>query len=602
MNTRSAFRHSILLACLLFCLGSCSEAEPEPLVAVESPTPKVAPTLTQTATATQPRPTATPLGTAVPTATSIPVWFEGVFVDLPEGLGTIELSEEAPNVLTDVEQYVLNDWPANSSNVQPVILAFSRFDLASTDVGVQLEIERLQSLTEENVDENVDLEDVDDLPEINLDRPVAALITLPAFQSFENGLGLRYIVWRPTEKKADQPLELMYVWHGLTDDGRGVLTAEFPVEVDGLPRSSNANPDFEDWTARIADAIEDAAPEQFMPPLAQIDKLVGSIDARIPRPELLFDENGKVDLTIVYPRDKAETLIGRQLQIEGYLQPGPERQVDILLVSNNNSLAGQSVLSDLDGWWRATLDIPANLQGMTELIVVANDQTDQIQLELRPDPIGQTQNIEIVRPLVGAEHFAGSPIFVDGRLGDVNLVDDLLRVGLRTNGCQTPVARQTLNLLPTDKYWHVELMIPEQISGDACVVAFTGSYGQSAWREVQLPIVITDLDQQETGLQIAIGNSTLKPIRPNTSVTLFGAIIGPFEENESAVVSLRSNDGAVLDESTVKVEAGSGRWSAPFQIPSDIPDTLVIHVSLLSDPSIQAELSLAVSVPRSTNP
>lgn len=607
-----------MIAVLLFGLTACGDPDLETVVA-ESPTAtlELMPTPTPAETISPAPPTsatfsipATPTPTlSAPSATPIATWFEGVFVDLPEGLGSIDRVEHVEHNRdelegqADADLYLLSDWPIEGGQAQPAIWAYSRFDLASSNILKQLDIEKLERLLQDGVAPQ-------NGPTFNLIGGEQAFVSRGKRQPFKNGDGYRYVTWRPVSAEVGAPVSLLYVWQGLTADGRGVLTAEFPIQMDGLSSVTDSADGETLFAARVAEVqavVAKAEPNQFNPPLAQIDALVASIDARIARPELVFDINGKVDLTISYPKPKGEALIGRPLQIEGYLQPGPEQPVEVFIISNNNTLAGQTVLSTLDGWWQATLDIPANYQGIAELIVVSGEQTDQVQLELRADPTLQTQEIEIVRPETGHELFAGYPVYVDGQIGELDLVDDLLTVSVRMNNCQTQVARQTLNLLPTDEFWHAELFLPEQISGSACLVTSTGSYGQPLWREVQVPITITDLDADLDGSrdpQIVIGNSILKPVRPNTTITLFGSVIGTLQGQIPSALSISlSTSSASSDENivlldTVRVEPDptTGRWETVVLLPNRLLESLVVRVFLENNASIEASAVLPVPI------
>ncbi|MEM8862534.1 MAG: hypothetical protein AAGD96_29855, partial [Chloroflexota bacterium] len=355
---------------------------------------------------------------------------------------------------------------------------------------------------------------------------------------------------------------------------------------------------FSEWSTFLAETISDAGPDAFTPPLAEIDSLINSIQANLPRPKMEFDLDGKVELTIVSPKDQGETLLGRPLQIEGYVQPGPEKEVELLLVANNNNLAGETVRSDLDGWWEASLDIPQNLQGEVELIVVANNQTARVSVELKPDPTSEQSSFSIIRPQPNEMSFAGYPIFLEGILANQILVDDSLTVQLRVNECKTPISSQTLTLLPTDRYWYAELLVPEQISNDGCIVAVTGSYGQPGWREIQIQTQFKNVDPSTLGEPIVqIGNSLLTPLIVDISSPIFGVVVGNLEEGDEINLSFQDREGDILETGTASIDPATGRWSYPFQPPKGTTGRIFIQANVNGNLNTQTHLSLPTHSP-----
>ncbi|MEM8862136.1 MAG: hypothetical protein AAGD96_27765, partial [Chloroflexota bacterium] len=293
MNGATYFRKLILLACVLLTLLACQQAEPDPtpIATVES-TASAVPTQTQAPTASIPSPTATPINTPLPAATTIPVWFEGVFADVPDALGqlddpvTIESNSELdPNNSFPLhEQYVLQNWQVDSELNQARILAFPLRDYASLNIKAQLEIEHLQAL----IDRENELDAQSSLPFLPVSPSSQALHALPKYQPFKSGLGIRYIAWYPAAQEIEQPIELLYVWQGITTDGRGLISAAFPIQVENIPESSEdllAEPaSFSEWSTLLAESISEASPDAFTPPLAEIDSLINSIQANLPRP------------------------------------------------------------------------------------------------------------------------------------------------------------------------------------------------------------------------------------------------------------------------------------------------------------------------------
>lgn len=558
----------------MFALAACNDAPPDlvgtPLAAESTSTPAPTaspfPTLTETAEAEFVFETPQPI-----LATPIPAWFEGIFVEIPENLarlnpsqtdnliaGQLDQNLPAGQRTPDHNQFLIDGWPINNLTQQPRILAFPARDYASINVRAQLEIDLLKSYLLADQQLNT----ADKLPFLPITNQ-PQLFTAQAQQlPFQNGNGLRYVTLLANP---ENKLELLYVWQGLTADGRGVISAIFPIEISNPAQS----------TAALKEQVDALSATGFTPPLVELDQIISSITANLPEPELVFDENGKVDLTIVYPRNGGETLIGRQLELEGYVQPGAERQVDLSLSSGVNALAAQIVVSELDGWWRATLEIPPNVRGTARLSAKSGGQMVERFITLVDDPIASGTAIELLRPSAAETWVAGHPIYVEGAISGP-LVDDTLTIGLLIDSCKTLVAKQSLTLLPEDSRWHGVLEIPQGVNGRGCIAASTGNYGEAGWREVQVPVTILGATPPAESPQIIIGNPVNRPLGAGLT-TVFGTVFSP--DSASLSVKILLQDGTLISEGTAVI-AENNQWEFQFEIPEPASGRLFVETTL----------------------
>ncbi len=596
----SLFKFILFITATTIALTGCGQEEPE-VVATDEPvtvfTPTPEPTLTPFPTPAGP--TATPAATLEPTPTGIPAWYTGVFADVPSGLGQLSESNQIeaqldPN-LPAVDRfpahdlYLLTDWPITDLIEQPRILAFPARDYASINVHAQSEIEALKQL----LSEPEQIESRTNLPFLPVKSSPQAFTTLAQQLPSRNGDGIRYVTWYPTQTESNQSVELVYTWQGLTQNGRGVVSAVFPISAPDLPPPPNTGSltDFELWTAEVKSIIEQLPDSSFTPSLQELDQLASSIFAQLPEPELLFDTNGKVDLTIVYPRNGGQTIIGQSLEIEGYLQPGSEQPVELLLLNGDKTIAAQTVVSSLDGWFQTSLSIPINIQGNVELVAISDNQTTDVAISLVENPNALSQSITLDRPTSSQVAVANYFLFFEGSL-NTKLVDDTLTFGLAIDNCQTVVAKQSLTLLPEDSFWHGTLQVPNGISGPACAIAWTGTYGEPDWREIQVPLEV--LAEAPSTPEIIVGNPQNSPLFPGQISTIYGTATRP--ANSQILVTAFTKDESFNADYSVSVQE-NGYWEFEVAIPTEATGRLFLDLQIEGDDDFNRLISLPIQTP-----
>ena len=287
-----------MLCGLLIGLSACNGNDSDPAETEVTADPTVTPGPTAS-----PFPTATEIvefvfETPEPVAaTPIPAWFEGVFIELPESLARIDSSQTESLVSGQLDtnlpagqripnhnRFLIDGWPVDNLTQQPRILAFPARDYASINVLAQLEIDLLRNL----LAADQPLEPLDKLPFLPITNQNQLFNSQIAETPFQSGRGLRYVTLL---SNPENKLEMLYVWQGITADGRGVISAIFPIEITEPEQSVEA----------LNAQVSALSATGFTPPLNQLDQIIQSITANLPEPELVFDENGKVDLTVVYP-------------------------------------------------------------------------------------------------------------------------------------------------------------------------------------------------------------------------------------------------------------------------------------------------------------
>lgn len=296
MHTARRFAFVLAFAAIV---QACSVSSiPLPFLS-PSATP-VPPTDTALPTATEtPAPTATdtalPTFTAIPADTSTPiappdtpVSYGNVSLTIPAGLATGTTN----STVTDVEapffnsgggempqhsKLVLNGYAAHGSLLDPQILVFPAAQYAQyTDLTKQI-VSTLH---------DVPYVDGQPLPAGLPDGPFNAHV---GAVSFSKGRGIRYLTQFDQAVLPVNNHELIYYFHGLTDDGNVYIEAVLPVQAAFLaPDENPASPlpvggvpfnmdDLGSYFQTISDKLNATPPDQLTPTLTSLDALLQSI-------------------------------------------------------------------------------------------------------------------------------------------------------------------------------------------------------------------------------------------------------------------------------------------------------------------------------------
>ncbi|MCB0059286.1 MAG: hypothetical protein KDE45_19750, partial [Caldilineaceae bacterium] len=104
------------------------------------------------------------------------------------------------------------------------------------------------------------------------------LAVQPAYVDFGSGSGVRFV---GRYVQAADPIyngQLLYVYQGLTDDGRYLIGAQWPVA-----------------TTAAADALDSAADDEWTPTLSSLDTAFASLIIQGPGPTLTIDDLGNME-------------------------------------------------------------------------------------------------------------------------------------------------------------------------------------------------------------------------------------------------------------------------------------------------------------------
>lgn len=273
-------------------------------------------------------------------------------------------------------------------------------------------------------------------------------------------------------------------------------------------------------------------------------------------------------INITEPKENTNLPQNQEASIFGLVQLEKEDSVLVELITSNGRtlITGTATLEEFG--WQAHFVIPPYVSGTAKVRAsILNSQkevlaTTEIGIRIQTDTT-VSRYLDLYRPLAKSTAVSGYNLFFDGRAQLP--VNNKVVVSLWANDCQEKIAQQSF-ILTGSGYWQGFIIAPRDISGPACAVASFGTPGEETWREVQLPIEILPIDNDEAK-GVTIGNPP-----PNTTVdagqelTLYGTA---FNISEGEVhVRLLLENGRILSENVVLTDYW-GYWELSVILPFD---------------------------------
>jgi hypothetical protein len=178
-------------------------------------------------------------------------------------------------------QITLEGYPVSGHLLQPQIFAYRVDELGVNETAAK-QAQDLQALLQNPAPG-------DQLPYLPLMFSARQALH-PQFKTlaFQNGTGVRYLTEWHNGMGAVNNQALLYTFQGLTNDGKYYVSAVLPVNLAGLPATSQDTSGLpatfqEDYTQYMADIISqlDQAPDDaFTPDLSKLDALVQSLEVQ----------------------------------------------------------------------------------------------------------------------------------------------------------------------------------------------------------------------------------------------------------------------------------------------------------------------------------
>ncbi len=125
------------------------------------------------------------------------------------------------------------------------------------------------------------------LPMLPLINAAQVFAVAPEYIDFENGSGVRYVTYYAQDVSPIVREYAFYTFQGITDDGRYVVSAFFPIAADVLPSNEEIDystidwdsfvPAYTDYLADVYAQLENSAEDGFTPALDSLDGVIESL-------------------------------------------------------------------------------------------------------------------------------------------------------------------------------------------------------------------------------------------------------------------------------------------------------------------------------------
>jgi hypothetical protein len=251
-----------------------------------------------------------------------------------------------------------------------------------------------------------------------------------------------------------------------------------------------------------------------------------------------------------------------------------DQTVIVSLVTSNGRIVAQSPAAITPQGWGATFVLPPQVSGLAYLRATVLDAAGTPLAEhespvlLTANPNAEGRYLELFQPKIGDTAVGGYSIFFDGLIRQP--VDNFVTISIWANDCQEQVVRQGFQMGGGGRrayYWSGFVVVPKDLVGPACAVAYFGEPGTEDWREVQIPIEIMDKrDAEAKGVVVASPRPEAE-VFAGEEITLYGTAYNV--SDGPVTVDVIMENGRIVGQTTVQTDYW-GYWEAAVLLPIDV--------------------------------
>jgi hypothetical protein len=184
-------------------------------------------------------------------------------------------------VLPEFNIITMVGYPISQHLTTPQIFIYPIADLIAVNEGAGQITGNLQDLLASHGDLEI-------MPFLPLYNAAQLMHSQPQYLNFQNGQGIRYLVWFSQGITPVNNNELIYTYQGITNDDAYYIAAVFPVNHPDLPAdgtlTGNEGEDFTNdynaYLAAVAKELDVEPDSSFIPDLRQLDALISSLELR----------------------------------------------------------------------------------------------------------------------------------------------------------------------------------------------------------------------------------------------------------------------------------------------------------------------------------
>jgi hypothetical protein len=285
---------------------------------------------------------------------------------------------------------------------------------------------------------------------------------------------------------------------------------------------------------------------------------------------------------ITTPGNDVQFVIGSDVIISGLMQAAPEHSLQLLLITANGYLLAETTaLRHEFNTWQASLRVPESVTGPAQVVAAIVDKAeelvvaqDAVQVQLVLNVNDSDRYLALYRPVSGETAVAGFNLFFDGRAQ--RPVDNLVTISIWHEECRTQAARQSF-VLSGSGYWQGFIVVPQDLRGAACAVAYFGTPGEVGWREAVLPITIVSPAEIDSH-SITIGNPPPgSAVQAGEPFLIYGTAGNA--RNSSVMVTILLDNGRILTEGFTTTDYW-GYWELSVYLLPETAGQAFIHAAV----------------------
>lgn len=308
-------------------------------------------------------------------------------------------------------------------------------------------------------------------------------------------------------------------------------------------------------------------------------------------------------INVSFPLANELLTLGEEVTVGGLVVKEPEQIISVSLVTSNGRVLAQVPGTETNQGWTANFVLPPQVSGLAYLRATLLDTSGNILAEhnspvlLTLSPNATGRYLELYRPVVDDTAVGGYTMFFDGTVSQP--VNNFVTVSIWANDCQEQVARQGFQLGSSTKpfYWSGFVVVPEDLVGPACAVAYFGQPGSEERREAQIPIeILAKNDANAKGVIVGSPRPD-EEVVAGEELSLFGTAYnvttGP------VTVSIIMENGRIVGQTTVETDYW-GYWEASILLPFDLLGLAEITVTAGEDETLSETTTIINVLPAPT--
>ncbi|MBL1130895.1 MAG: hypothetical protein D8M54_20670 [Chloroflexi bacterium] len=305
-----------------------------------------------------------------------------------------------------------------------------------------------------------------------------------------------------------------------------------------------------------------------------------------------------VSINISYPKENEVLTLEEEITVGGLVKKEEAHSILVSLVTSNGRVLAQTPGARTTQGWNASFILPPQVSGLAYLRAAVLDAAGQmlaehqspVLLALNPNTTGRF--LELHRPQVNDTAVGGYSIFFDGMVN--RPVNNFIAVSIWANECQEQVARQGFQLGSSSRpyYWSGFVVVPKDLVGPACAVAYFGEPGTDEWREAQIPIEILAQDDPNARGVVVASPLPQAEIFAGEELSLYGTAYNV--TNGPVTVDVVMENGRIVGQTTSQTDFW-GYWQASLLLPFDILGLAEITITA-GENETQSQTTLIINV------